>query len=106
MITMILLFLFTCILSFILWVLGKLEDMGMAYIVFAGVVLFILAPALFQKIPIVYDKIPYASTIRSEIYYSKSENKYYKITDDENWNMFDLYDICEISEEEANSYIN
>ena len=105
MITMILLFLLTCILSLILWVAGKVQEQGMAGIALAGIVLFILTPALSQKIPLTYDKIPYASSMSAEIYYSESENKYYKITDGEYWNIFDLYNVCEISEEEAKTYI-
>ena len=105
MITMLLLFIATFFVAIILFAMGKIKEIHIGTITLAGVVLFILAPSIVQKIPMVYNNVPYAQNIDAEIYYSQSENKYYKITDDEYWNIFDLYNVCEISEEEAKSYI-
>ena len=99
MIPLIVFFILLSVIGIFLWVFGKVKENTVAVIIFCSAIFCIVVPSLIQKTSLTYDKTPVENFLDAEVFYSETENKYYALTSDEQWEFWNLYDIKEIPEE-------
>lgn len=101
MITMLILFIATCLLGFILWGCDKISEGAFAGFCLFAAMMFIVIPSVAQNTVLSYGLTPTKSFIDGQLYKDTETNKYYAIYSDENWKIWDLYEKVEIPENVA-----
>lgn len=105
MITMLILFVVTCLLGIILWVCNKISECTLAGFCLLAAMVFILIPSITQSTILSYGLTPSKNFIDGQLYYDEKADKYYAIYSDENWKFWDLYEKVEVPNDIAKEKI-